>query len=48
MQEMYVNGIQKLEQQLQQWMTTAAWQWYHAEGDAKERIEHGILEMYSS
>lgn len=46
MQEMYVNGIQKLEAQLQQWMTTAAWQWYHAEGEARERIERGILELY--
>lgn len=46
MQELYIDGIQKLEQQLQQWMTTAAWQWYHSEGDARERIEQGILEIY--
>ena len=46
MQEFYVNGISKLEQQLQQWMTTAAWQWYHSEGEARERIERGILELY--
>ena len=47
MQEFYVKGIEKLEQQLHQWMTTAAWQWYHAEGEARERIEEGILQMYS-
>ena len=46
MNVMYVNGIQKLEAQLQQWMTTAAWQWYHADGEARERIERGILELY--
>lgn len=46
MHEMYVNGIRKLEGQLQQWMTTAAWQWYHSEGEARERIERGILELY--
>lgn len=46
MQEFYINGISKLEQQLQQWMTTAAWQWYHSEGEARERIERGILELY--
>ena len=39
--------LQVLEQQLHQWMTTAAWQWYHAEGEARERIEQGILQMYN-